>query len=155
MTDSHEHQSNVENIGVRRHSEAIQREQLLTAYSALSYTNFDSSYTIPVPSSRPDFASSMPDLDINIADDNNIFSALDDLVIPAGIEPFTDYDSLHERERLHREVELLMMQAEQDDEFGVDGLEDDATVTNVTENLWNMGQLNLLYFTCSITSMIP
>jgi len=151
MTDSREHQSNVKNIGVRRRLEAIQREQLLTAYSALSYTNLDSSYTVPVPSSRPDFASSKPDLDINIADDNNIFSALDDLVIPAGIEPLADYDSLHERERLRREVELLMMQAEQDDEFGVDGLEDDATVTNVTDNLRHIGQLNLLSFTCSIT----
>jgi hypothetical protein len=48
-----------------------------------------------------------------------------------------------------------MMQAEHDDEFGVDGLEDDATVTNVTDNLRHIGQLNLLSFTCSITRMIP
>jgi hypothetical protein len=77
-------------------------------------------------------------------DDNNIFNIFDNLIIPADIEPFAEYSSLDEKERLRREVELLMMQAEQDDFFGLaQELEDDATITNVTESLRSVGM-----FTC-------
>jgi hypothetical protein len=73
-----------------------------------------------------------------VPEDHNIFSAMDNPIIPADIQPLAEYNSAHERERLRRQVELLMMQAEQDDEFA-DGLEDDATVTNVSENMHSLG----------------
>ena len=73
----------------------------------------------------------MPD---NTADnDNNIFQPLDNLIIPAGITPLIDDISL-EHERLRQEVGFLMMEAERLDEFGPEN-EDDATLTNIVENM--------------------
>jgi hypothetical protein len=142
IEESRDHTTNIENNGVRRRSEAVQRDRLAAAYSASSYTDLDSGYQIPGPSSRPDFGNSLANTMDN--DDNNIFNIFDNLIIPADIEPFAEYSSLDEKERLRREVELLMMQAEQDDFFGLaQELEDDATITNVTESLRSVGM-----FTC-------
>jgi hypothetical protein len=137
IDQSREHGTNIEN-NQRRHSlQAIQERRLHEAYSAAGYANLDSNYQVPGPSIRPDFDDPM--LDNFVSEDDNIFSAVDNTIIPADIHPLTGYNSAHERERLRRQVELLMMQAEQDDEFMPDGLEDDTTVTNVTENIQFLG----------------
>ncbi|KIM79398.1 hypothetical protein PILCRDRAFT_10519 [Piloderma croceum F 1598] len=54
--------------------------------------------------------------------------------LSAGISPH-QHDAEAEREQLRREVELMMMKAEQLDEMGLDQLEDDPTVTNVAHEL--------------------
>jgi hypothetical protein len=70
-------------------------------------------------------------------DDDDIWGPLDRVVISAGLAPLTN-DPLIENERLRREVELLMMEAEQYDELGPDCFEDDATTTNVVEHLHSL-----------------
>jgi hypothetical protein len=62
---------------------------------------------------------------------------MDDVVIPAGLAPLIDDPSI-EHECLRREVELLMMEAEQIDELGPEHVEDDATTTNVIDHLHSL-----------------
>jgi hypothetical protein len=58
--------------------------------------------------------------------------------IPAHMDPMS-HDSEAEREHLRREVELLLMQAEQLDEFGSGEFADDSTVTNIADELQGLG----------------
>jgi hypothetical protein len=69
-----------------------------------------------------------------VYDDNDFWGPMNDVVIPAGLEPLINDPSI-EHERLRREVELLMMEAEQIDELGPEYDEDDATTTNVADHL--------------------
>jgi hypothetical protein len=132
LEESNEHAANVRNNLERHAADAARQQRLSAPYSALSYNNFDSSILNPVQPSRPALfePKNMPD---TADDDNNIFHPLDNLIIPAGITPLID-DISFEHERLRREVELLMMEAEQLDEFGPEN-EDDATLTNIVENM--------------------
>jgi hypothetical protein len=59
---------------------------------------------------------------------------MDNIIIPAGVTPLSDNASL-EHECLRREVELLMMEAEQIDELGPDYRDDDTTLTNINDNM--------------------
>ena len=63
----------------------------------------------------------------------------DDFPISAGVSPL-QHDPEAEREQLRREVELMMMEAEQLDELGPERLEDDPTVTNVAHELDLLGK---------------
>lgn len=54
-------------------------------------------------------------------------------LIPTYIEPIT-HDPAVERERLRRQFEELMLQAEHEDEFGTGPTEDDITVTNIAND---------------------
>jgi hypothetical protein len=89
-----------------------------------------------LPSAQPAlFATNnnhVPDL-MHDWDGGDLFGPMDDLVIPAGIMPLVN----DPHERLRREVELLMMEAEQFDEMGGND-EDDATITNVTEHFHSL-----------------
>jgi hypothetical protein len=87
----------------------------------------------------------------NDNDNEPLFAPVDNLVIPTNVGPLAD-DPLFEQEWLRREVELLMMQAEQDDAFQVENGGDDATITNVMEDMQFLGAcINILYIHCFIT----
>jgi len=57
-------------------------------------------------------------------------------------------DSSIEQEQLQQEVELLMMEAEQMDEFQPDYFEDYATTTNVAEHMCSPCMLTLPKLLC-------
>ena len=135
LEESNEHAANVQNNLERHAADAAHQQRLSAPYAALSYNNFDYSIPNPVPPSRPAlFQTNNPNIMPDMADNNeNIFHPLDNLIIPAGITPLVD-DISFEHERLRREVEFLMMEAEQLDEFGLEN-EDDATLTNIVENM--------------------
>jgi len=132
LEGSNEHATNVQNNLERRAADAAHQRHLSAPYSALSYNSFDSSILNPIPPSHPALFDTN-DHDIMANNDNDMFRPLDGLIIPTGITPLVD-DISFEHERLRREVELLMMEAEQLDEFGPEN-EDDATLTNVIENM--------------------
>ena len=109
----------------------------MAPYSSLSYNNFDTSVSNPVPPAQPTFFGSNDDLMPIDDDDDDIWGPIDHVVISAGLVPLTNDPSI-ENEHLRREVELLMMEAEQYDELGPDHFEDDATTTNVAEHLHSL-----------------
>lgn len=138
-----EHFSNVANNN-HRHAEAlVQQEHLALTYASSGYAALTSSARAPVPPFQPglfDGNDTMPGLlPGSIDDDDTIFSPMDNLVIPAGVAPLVD-DPLLEQERIRREVELLMMQAVQEDELGQYEEDDGATLTNVMANMAALGE---------------
>jgi hypothetical protein len=137
LEESTEHVTNVQTNLKIHASEAAYHQRLLAPYSSQSYNNFDTSVSNPVPPARPIFFSSNDDLMPIDDDDDDIWGPIDHVVISAGLAPLTNDPSI-ENERLRREVELLMMEAEQYDELGPDCFEDDATITNVTEHLHSL-----------------
>lgn len=148
ITDSDEHATSVSINTKRRDVELARQNQLSTTYSASTYANLSSSHVDPHPSSRPDIFEheGMPELMPSGDDDNdddndyydNLFSAIDNVTIAAGIDPIA-HDPVFESERLRRQVELMMMDAEHSDEFGTHDAEDDATVTNVVDGFRSLG----------------
>jgi hypothetical protein len=130
--DSNDHATNVQtNVG-RRAADAARVTRISTAYLSLHQNHLNFSFASPAPSTQPAmFHENAPD---PIHSDDHFFSPMDDIIIPAGITPIFDNTSL-EHECLRREVELLMMEAEQIDELGPDYRDDDATLTNIDDNL--------------------
>lgn len=62
-------------------------------------------------------------------------------LIPTYIEPII-HDPAVERERLRRQIEQMLLEAEHRDEFGADDSDDDITVTNIAEEFRALGTLN-------------
>lgn len=107
-------------------------------------------YNSPDVYINPSTAVATPEPHIGIFDaaaDNDIPDFLDDdgefasssPPIPIGIFPITLEDPSAKQERLRRQVEILVMQAEQDDEFGGDGSKNDSTITNIVEQFRLLG----------------
>jgi hypothetical protein len=124
--DSEDHARHLEQNQEQRQldTEALRRQQV--AYSS-NYVVLDPTFPNPVPPPQPRIS--------GFEEPNEFIHQSMDLqepIIPAYIEPIID-DPDVERERLRRQVELLMLQAEQRDEFGDELFEDDATVTNTAE----------------------
>lgn len=63
-------------------------------------------------------------------------------LIPVGILPISSDDPSAERELLRRQVEMLLMQAEQVDEFGGTIDENDSTLTNIVEQFRLLGKIS-------------
>lgn len=138
-----EHKENIAKNLRHQADIAAHNHQIHESYAALRPAVIDASLPNPTPSNRSNLFDDLPDLlahNPDNEDDDDIFAPLDHPIIPAGIEPLFD-DPTHERERLQRAVELMMMQAEHDDEIGGEDADDDATVTNVTANLRSLGEL--------------
>jgi hypothetical protein len=132
--DSNDHATNVQaNIG-RRAADAARFTRISMTYSSLHQDDFNSTFTSPAPPVQPTlFDKNDHPLD-QVHNDTHFFSPMDDIIIPAGVTPLSNNLSL-EHERLRREVELLMMEAEQIVELGPDYRDDDATLTNIDDNL--------------------
>jgi hypothetical protein len=154
-----EHAINVaHNAKIQQDNESQQR-RLMESYSSLTYPAFDASLPDIVPHSRANLFDAddlMLDLlpfDPNNDDDDddddgsthNIFAPLDNLVVPAGVEPLAP-NLDWEIDLLQREVELLQMSAEHADEVGNLDEEEDITLTNVTEHFRSLGEFRFCIF---------
>jgi hypothetical protein len=145
--ETDEHLANIANNIERRAAEEMQRSRLHATYSTLAYAEFNSGVPNLAPSSRPglfDSNDSLPELicepegDDDVDDDNDFFSPLDNYIIPADMAPLEN-DPSAEREKLRREVELMMMEAERIDDLGAAEFDDDVTVTNVMNEMRGLG----------------
>lgn len=140
--DAIKHNNNVQDNIHRREIESLRQEHLVAPYSAPGYAHLDPQI-VPAPETRANLFTSedilMPDLihcdDGNDTDDDD---GLFNIIIPAGVEPLADH-SAREQERLKCEVELLMMQAEEDDLLRLGEDDDDATITNIADRLGSLG----------------
>jgi hypothetical protein len=132
LEDSDKHQSSIAINLQRREDDTSHHERLQSTYAYTSYASFNSHLADPSPSTRIGLFDSdnRPELDLGHQDY--------DFPVSAGISPH-QHDAEAEREQLRREVELMMMEAEQLDEMGLDQLEDDPTVTNVAHELSLLG----------------
>jgi hypothetical protein len=139
---SNEHVMNTQANSERRAADAAHHQNISATYSSLSYSDFNTSEMNPTPSSRPALFDANNDI---LPNDNNIFRFMDDFIIPAGVAPLTDDPSL-EHERLRREVELLMMEAEQIDTLGPEYADDDATITNIVDDLHSFRMFHSLCY---------
>jgi hypothetical protein len=121
--DSEDHARHCDVIRERRQLEEEERRKQEIVYTS-SYVIIDPTIPNPVPSQRPQMSG---------FEDPDVFLDTECLepIIPTYIEPII-HDPALEKERLRQQVELLMLQAQQCDEFGDDMFEDDATVTNVS-----------------------
>ena len=126
---------NVESNHNRCAAESSHRQHLSETYSLRGYGAFKSTMPDPVSSSRPAlFATNHDHTPSNLHSRyDDMFGPMDNLIIPAGITPLVDNTSI-EHEHLRQEVELLIMEAEEHNELVLDD-EDDATITNITEQL--------------------
>jgi len=135
---SNKHKSSVA-INVQHHeANESHHRQLQSTYTYTSYTSFNSYLPDPSPSTCIGLfdREEMPGLGPVHHD------YIDDFPISAGISPH-QHDPEAERELLHREVELMMMEAEQLDKVGLEQLEDDPTVTNMAQELYMLGKIIL------------
>ena len=139
---------NVELNHNRCAAESSHRQHLSETYLSWGYSAFKSTMPDPVPSLRPAlFATNHDHKPSNLHSHyDDMFGPMDNLVIPAGITPLVDNTSI-EHEHLRQEVELLMMEAEEHDELVLDD-EDDATITNITEQLQSLRAFHLLKVLC-------
>lgn len=154
-----EHLSNVSRNAKIQQDEEARQHQLMASYSSLAHVAFNVSLPDPVLQSRANlFADDSifnqfpldPNEDDNFDSDyNDMFAPLDNLKVPAGVEPFLQ-NRHHEQDLLKREVELLLMSAEHADEFGNGEDEDDITLTNIAEHFRSLGEFdqNYLILTC-------
>jgi len=62
----------------------------------------------------------------------------------AGLDPIKPLDPAQEHENLRHQVEQMLLQAEQDDEFGTGTGDDDLTSTNIEEHIRQLGQCHHL-----------
>jgi len=62
----------------------------------------------------------------------------------AGLDPIKPLDPAQEYERLRHQVEQMVLQAEQDDEFGTGTGDDDLTSTNIEGHLRRLGKCHHL-----------
>lgn len=84
----------------------------------------------------------LDDMDTMPYDHGNEYSGQASSIIPVGILPESDNT---EQERLRLQVQALLMQAEQDDEFrGLVDPEDDSTVTNIVQQFRLLGTYDFM-----------
>ncbi|KAF8056083.1 hypothetical protein FPV67DRAFT_1732296 [Lyophyllum atratum] len=112
---------------------AAQKARLQDTYSSGSTRiHFDGLNTLDdIQQSQAGMFDPMPDADDAVF--NQYMADRAPPLIPTYIEPIT-HDPATERERLRRQFEELMLQAEHEDEFGTGPTEDDITVTNVVND---------------------
>lgn len=134
--DSVEHAENIKASLRRQEAIAAQQRQLEESYSSLRPATINSSIPNTVPSTRANIFDDLPDL--IVCNDDDMFLPLNCPIILAGVDPLLDGFE-NEQERLQRAVDLLIMQAEHDDELGLGDADDDATVTNIADNLNSLG----------------
>lgn len=139
LQESTDHAENVQTNQKMQAVNAARHQQLSATYSALSYNAFDATIPNPMPPVRHTLFDTNND---RAPDIDDFWRPMDDIIIPAWLTPLAD-DSAIERERLRQEVELLMMEAEQMDEFEPDYFGDDVTTTNVAEHLHSLRMLTL------------
>jgi hypothetical protein len=140
LTQSLEHKANVTANHKRREAEAAGHAQYQSIYSTQTFANLNSG---PGPSNiappmRPalfDPGDEMPDL-ANSIDYVSVYDPFHMAIPSAGIAPRARNPEF-ERERLRREVELLLADAEHADIWGHD--EEDATVTNIENEFVDLG----------------
>jgi len=136
LDESDKHNTNIAINFQRREANASCREHLQSTYEYTSFALLNSHILDPSPSTRVGFF----DND-TVPDPDPMFHNYDeDYLISAGISP-QRHDPEDEQEQLCREVELMMMEAEQLDELGPGQLEDDPTVTNITQELDMLGKI--------------
>ncbi|KII84492.1 hypothetical protein PLICRDRAFT_179320 [Plicaturopsis crispa FD-325 SS-3] len=124
-------------LAMRSRLAAEDAKRLQTAYaSADDWWNADSQVPNPRPSNTPGLFDTVDPVGADSAADNHVFDDMPEL-IPTYISPIV-HDPDDERERLRREVEILHLQAEEEDEFGED-LEDHPTVAGVADKFRALG----------------
>lgn len=143
--DGGEHINNVQANKLRREAAMAQQKHMEAPYASSSYALLNSVH--PTTSTRANYqefdGTTMPDLTPCNDDSNDMCSAtFNQLSIPSGVAPFED-NSAEEHERLKLEVQRLLMQAEQDDLIGYCDNDDDATVTNITNEFESLGMIYL------------
>jgi len=153
-----EHISNISRNAKIQQDEEARQHQLMASYSSLTHAAFNMSLPDPVLQSRANlfaddsmsnqFPGPLDPNEDNSFDsnynDNSIFAPLDNLKVPAGIEPFSQ-NRHREQDLLRQEVELLLMSAEHVDEFGNGEDEDDITLTNIAERFCSLGEFDHNY----------
>ena len=132
LEDSDKHKSSIA-INLRHwEADTSHHERLQPTYTYTSYASFNSHLADPSPSTQIGLFDSDNRLEPDLGHQDY------DFPVSAGIGPH-QHDAEAEREQLHCEVELMIMEAEQLDEMGLDQLEDDPTVTNVAHELNLLG----------------
>lgn len=121
--------------------ENTQRLQQPYYNSSSAYINPSSSVTAPELRVGIFDAAAYDDMPGLVPLDDDEYHASSPL-IPVGILPATLDDPDVERELLRRQVEILLMQAEQVDEFSEADFANDSTITNIVEQFRLLGTIS-------------
>ena len=148
LTQSLKHSANVTANQKRREAEAARRTEYQSVYSSRAFTSFNTGPSNIAPPSCPTLLGPADGTQADLADNTYHNDTCDPFY---GDIPFTDVEPLvrnseFEQERLRREVELLMADAELADLMGMD--KEDTTVTNVEDAFADLG-------VCDPVDMIP
>lgn len=131
--------------------------QLLATYTHADLATIAPNPVLPTgASTRVNFGFSSNTLDTSTHADVDPFSDLPPL-IPANVEPLESIHSsfITEREHLHRQCELIFMQAEQEDLLGTSAIEDDNTMTNIlVDEFHHMGKFVIQFIHIKILIFI-
>lgn len=140
--DSADHLNSIDLIE-KREAQRLENIQRLHGIYGMNPTNPSSSFSDPSPNALPGMFNTEP------PEPSCSYSRLPE-DFSSGLEPKEPLNPSEEHERLRSQVEQMILEAEQDDEFGNRIGDDDLTTTNIEDELRTLSRFPAILSTFDI-----